>query len=237
MRLHAKCGYVVLSLALVACGGADGVEAQASGAREQVRDRLGPVTELDTATAFRLSNTFRAAATRALPAVVYISVVAEQRTVAQGQPQIPEEFRRMLPPGFSFPEADPTPQRGAGSGFIIDTQGHIITNHHVVNGASRILVRLVDGREYEARLVGSDVNTDVAVIKVEPGAGATLPVASLGSSDEARIGDWVIALGNPLGLDFTVTAGIISAKGRQLRAGNSANAASAPPLESYIQTD
>jgi len=228
---------VVLSaLLLTACGREAGLHAQATEAREQVRERLGPIAAIDTATAFRLSNTFRAAADRALPAVVYIAVVAE-RPVAQQQRQIPDELRRMLPPGFFNMPEDPGPQGGTGSGFIIDAQGHIMTNNHVVSGATRIMVRTLDGREYEARFIGGDVNTDVAIIKVEPRAGETLPVAQLGNSDETRIGDWVIALGNPLGLEFTVTAGIISAKGRQLRQAASLTGSEAPPLEAYIQTD
>jgi serine protease Do len=236
-----RAGLAWVALLLAACGGEDGLHAQAGEAREQVREKLGPIAAIDTATASRLSNTFRAAAERALPAVVHIIVVTEPRALAQrGRPapqQIPEEFRRF----FEFPaplDADPVPQSGAGSGFIIDAQGHIMTNHHVVARASRILVRLVDGREYDARLVGSDANTDVAILEVEPRRGESLPVASLGSSDETRIGDWVIALGNPLGLDFTVTAGIVSAKGRQLRRQPvSAAEGAPPPLEAYIQTD
>jgi serine protease Do len=223
-------------LLLGACDVPAGLHGQANRAREQVRDQLGPIpTEIDTAGAMRLSNTFRAAADRALPAVVYIGVTREPRPVARGQrQQIPEEFRRFLPEGML--PMEPVPQQGAGSGFILDGQGHIMTNHHVVNGSDRITVRLVDGREYDARLVGSDPATDVAIVKIEPRRGETLPVAAFGSSDEVRIGDWVLALGNPLGLNFTVTAGIVSAKGRQLRAGGGADEG-APPLEAYIQTD
>jgi serine protease Do len=228
---------------LSACRGADDVHAQAgqSGqARQQVRAQFGGPTEIDTTTAFRLSSTFRAAAERAMPSVVYIQVMSEGRPMATrgGQGQVPEEWRRFFNFPFNAPDSDPGPQLGAGSGFFIDSDGHIMTNHHVVQGATRIQVRLVDGREYEATLVGSDPNTDVAIIKVEPRRGETLPVAAIGDSDDARIGDWVIALGNPLGLEFTVTAGIVSARGRQLRRGGiNPNDGAAPPLEAYIQTD
>jgi serine protease Do len=228
---------LLLAVGLSACNTPPAVQAQSREAQEQVRQQLGPTTEIDTATAFRLSNTFRAAAERALPAVVYIQVTREPRTTAQRQSPIPEEFRRFfgLPDGMQL---DPVPQQGAGSGFIIDGDGHIMTNHHVVAGADRMLVRLVDGREYDARLVGSDANTDVAIVKIDPRAGETLPVSQLGNSDDVRIGDWVIALGNPLGLDFTVTAGIVSAKGRQLRRqAVSPTDGAAPALEAYIQTD
>ncbi|HSJ14720.1 MAG TPA: trypsin-like peptidase domain-containing protein [Longimicrobiales bacterium] len=186
----------------------------------------------DTATAFRLSSTFRAASERALPAVVFISVTAPPGRVARGNFEVPEELRPFFDQfGFTLPDSMAVPpQQGSGSGFIIDAQGHIMTNHHVVGNATRILVRLLDGREYEARLVGSDANTDVALIRIDPLPGETLPVSVLGDSDELRVGDWVLALGNPLGFDFTVTAGIVSAKGRQLVSRETA-------LEAYIQTD
>src|SRR5690606_19692359 len=97
--------------------------------------------------------------------------------------------------------------------------------------ASRLTVRLVDGREYVARVVGSDVSTDIAVIRIDAAPGETLPVAPIGNSDPLRVGDWVLALGSPLGLQFSVTAGIVSAKGRQMATG-------APDqLQAFIQTD
>ena len=221
---------------LAACRGEGDLHAQDAQARAQVREQLGPVTAVDTTTAFRLSNTFRAAADRALPAVVAIQVVSEPRMMAQGgnaPQQVPEQFRRFFEQfGFGVPdEGDLQPQQGTGSGFIIDEAGHIMTNHHVVNGATRITVRMLDGREYEAKLVGSDSSTDVAIIKIQPRRGETLPVSQLGDSDQLKVGDWVLALGNPLGFNFTVTAGIVSAKGRQLQRGNDA------ALEAYVQTD
>jgi serine protease Do len=100
-----------------------------------------------------------------------------------------------------------------GSGFIISTDGYIFTNNHVSEGASFIKVRLFDGREFEARPVGADPKTDIALIKIE--SPVDLPVLPLGDSDQIRVGDWVVAIGNPLGLASTVTAGIISARGRK----------------------
>jgi serine protease Do len=189
----------------------------------------------DTAAALALSAAFRAAAERTLPAVVYIDVEQAATIARREQMEIPEELRRLLPPGWAPREmpGDPRaqPRRGTGSGFIIDTQGHILTNTHVVADASRLTVRLQDGREYAARVVGTDISTDIAVIRIDPRPGELLPTAPLGNSDVLRVGDWVLALGSPLGLDFTVTAGIVSAMGRSTRGGMSAG------LESFIQTD
>ncbi|HUH12765.1 MAG TPA: trypsin-like peptidase domain-containing protein [Longimicrobiales bacterium] len=180
----------------------------------------------DTATAAALSRTFRSAAERALPSVVYIQTEAVRQQRGGPMPEIPEQFRRFFPPEFH--PGDPEPATGTGSGFIFRPDGHIITNAHVVGGATRITVRLLDGREYDAQVVGVDSTTDVAVIKIDPAGGPALPVAEIGDSDRLLVGDWVLALGNPLGLDFTVTAGIVSAKGRS-------------PLitavEAFIQTD
>jgi serine protease Do len=219
---------------LGACGSNDPAIAQTrQQAREEVRERLGSVpATLDTATAAALSSAFRGAAERALPAVVYVAV-EQSAQVAMGrspsQLPIPEEFRRF----FQFPDEDmpAQPQRGTGSGFIVDGKGLIVTNNHVVENATSVVVRLVDGREYDAEVVGRDPNTDVALLRIQPGQGEELPVATLGDSDQLRVGDWVLALGNPLGLDFTVTAGIVSAKGRSIASGQEL------PVQSFIQTD
>ena len=223
----------LLALA-TACAPGDRAQAQTRGAvQREVREKLGELAPLDTATAARLSNAFRAAAQRALPAVVYVGVEREAQLAARGNGrgggQIPESLRQF----FDLDPQQPLPrQEGNGSGFILDTQGHVITNHHVVEGASRVFVRLVDGREYDAELIGSDDDTDVAVVRIQPHEGEQLPVVSYGSSDQLRVGDWVLALGNPLGLDFSVTAGIVSAKSRQVPGDLSQTR-----LDAYIQTD
>jgi serine protease Do len=218
-----------------ACGRSDTAQAQTRDqTRAEVREQLGGVPgSTDTATAAALSGAFRGAAARALPAVVYVAVEQDARMAGarrdSDQLPIPEEFRRF----FQMPEGqmpDQGPQLGNGSGFIIDAQGRIITNHHVVQNASRVTVRLVDGREYTAEVLGSDANTDVAVIKINPRQGEQLPVIGFADSDALKVGDWVLALGNPLGFDFTVTAGIVSAKGRRITG-------SELPIESFIQTD
>ncbi len=117
------------------------------------------------------------------------------------------------------------PQRGEGSGFVVDPAGLILTNSHVVSGSSRIRVRLADKREMAATLVGADPNTDLALIKVKA---TSLPAVRLGDSDRLRVGDWVCAIGNPYSYDHTVTAGVVSSKGRKIF-----NAS----FDSYIQTD
>jgi len=117
-------------------------------------------------------------------------------------------------------------QDGLGTGFIIDKNGYIITNNHVVENADKIRVRLKDEREFEAKVIGRDPQTDVALIKID--AKGDLPVASLGRSADLKVGEWVVAVGSPFGLEQTVTAGIVSAKGRTIGSG---------PYDNFIQTD
>lgn len=117
-------------------------------------------------------------------------------------------------------------QRSLGSGFIIDKDGYILTNNHVVEKASSIRVTLTDGKEYEAKVVGRDPKTDIALIRIN--AKNSLPVAAIGDSDKLEVGDWVLAIGNPFGLERTVTCGIVSAKGRVIGQG---------PYDDFIQTD
>jgi S1-C subfamily serine protease len=143
------------------------------------------------------------------PAVVRIDA---ERTVTG---QVPDPLQNPLFRRFFGDEAPVPPQerveQGTGSGFILSSDGHIITNAHVVEGADTVTVTLKDGREFDGRVVGVDVVTDVAAIKIEA---ADLPTVTLGSSENLIPGQWAIAIGNPLGLDNTVTAGIISATGR-----------------------
>ncbi len=127
--------------------------------------------------------------------------------------------------GGPFPRG-PQRQRGLGSGFIIASDGIIVTNHHVVDGAEKIVVRLSDGKNFDAKVLGSDEKTDIAILKIDGVQGLTSAV--LGDSDKLEVGEWVMAIGNPFGLDSTVTTGIVSAKGRHIGAG---------PYDSFIQTD
>jgi serine protease Do len=117
-------------------------------------------------------------------------------------------------------------QRGLGSGFIIDRDGTILTNYHVVDGAQKIVVTLADGRSFDGKVLGKDQKTDIAIVKID--SHQDLPVVTLGDSDQLQVGEWVLAIGDPFGLDHTVTSGIVSAKGRQIGAG---------PYDNFIQTD
>jgi len=157
---------------------------------------------------------------KASPAVVNIRVTQfGERQQAQNEPaqrppaedeEIPEFFRRFFDdpnnPGFGQPD-----RFGAGSGFIIDPQGYVVTNHHVIADADQIIVRLADRREFEAELVGSDELSDIALLKVD---GVNLPTLKFGESAGLRAGEWVVAIGSPFNFDQSVTAGIVSAKGR-----------------------
>ena len=158
-----------------------------------------------------------------LPTVVNISTT---QTVEQGQGS--EEFEEFFREFFERRGERPRPRRqnSLGSGFIIDPSGYIVTNHHVIAEADEISVRLSDDTTLEATLVGSDEKTDLALLKVE--SPTPLPSAKWGRSEKTRIGDWVIAIGNPFGLGGTVTAGIVSARQRDINAG---------PYDDFIQTD
>jgi serine protease Do len=145
---------------------------------------------------------------RVNPSVVYIQVGQHQRMGRH--PDVPQEFQDFF---RRFQQQPDQYRQGSGTGFIVSRDGYILTNNHVVADAEQIKVKLLDNREFAARLVGRDPNTDVAVIKIDASG---LPAVTFGNSDQARVGDWVLAFGNPLGFTFTVTAGIVSAKGRQL---------------------
>jgi serine protease Do len=138
-------------------------------------------------------------------------------------PEVPDPFNGL--PGNSRGDRD-SPRRGSGSGFIIDADGSILTNNHVIDGADRIIVKLSDGRTLRAKVIGSDPDTDIALIKVDGEMG--LPVAPVGDSSALRMGEWVCAIGNPLGYEHTVTVGVVSYLGRKLFDLS---------LDNYIQTD
>lgn len=181
-----------------------------------------------------LSAAFRNVATAMRPSVVSISSVQRVRpssSMRRGMPGLPEEFRGLVPDDFfdRFHEfrnpQDGFERQGLGSGVIVSSDGYIVTNNHVVREADEINVTLSDKRTVEAEVVGSDARTDLAVLKID--ADDLLP-APLGDSEAAEVGEWVLAIGSPFGLRQTVTAGIISAKGRQMEITD---------YEDFIQTD
>lgn len=170
------------------------------------------------------------AAEKSIHAVVYIKVTQMGKThkVTYRDP-FAEFFGDFFGQGGRMPqqqrEYKEPDRRGAGSGVIISKDGYIVTNNHVVAGADEILVKLNDNREFSGRIIGLDASTDLALIKIE---GKDLPTLPIGNSDELKIGQWVLAVGNPFNLTSTVTAGIVSAKARSLGANG---------IESFIQTD
>jgi serine protease Do len=161
------------------------------------------------------------------PAVVTIEVskkASVQPMGFNGDPRAQEFFQRFFGmPGMGQQEAPPV--QGAGSGFIIDVEGYIVTNNHVIDGADEVSVRVLDGREFNATVVGSDDKTDLALLKIEADE---LQSVAFGDSDQMRVGDWVVAIGNPFGLGGTTTAGIVSARGRDIQSG---------PYDDYLQID
>ena len=162
------------------------------------------------------------------PAVVNIDT---ETTVSVGgfdSRNMPKDFRDFFERFFGDQMPDNQPkqrQQATGSGFLISEDGYIVTNNHVVDNAEKITVRTLDKKVYTAKVVGQDPKTDVALIKVDVEG---MPFAKLGDSDQLKVGEWVLAIGNPFGLDHTVTAGIVSAKGRVIGAG---------PYDDFIQTD
>lgn len=165
-----------------------------------------------TETLRQTGNAFSAIAEKALPAVVYIDVESTVEVPNRRYRHPFEEFFGRGYRDYDEPETREYQQRGQGSGFIISKDGYILTNNHVVNDADTITVTLGDGREFEAKLIGADPKTEVALIKIEDGE--DLPVLPLGDSEALKVGEWVLAAGNPFGLSQTITAGIVSAKGR-----------------------
>ena len=163
------------------------------------------------------------------PAVVNIST---SKTIKQHRPEMPGfgPQRDLFDDFFErFFREQPQRERktsSLGSGFIINSDGHILTNDHVVNGADEIEIKMSDGRSFPAKIIGSDSKLDLALLKIE--VKTDLPVANLGDSESLQVGEWVMAIGNPFGLEQTVTAGIVSAMGRVIGAG---------PYDDFIQTD
>ena len=202
-----------------------------------------PVTPTVAPTPVALSQStpgsFSELAARLSPTVVNVKVVKVEKVASFPsfpQEEMPEgpfkeffdKFFHDMPNGMPILPQNPRMPRiqGAGSGVIISKDGYVLTNNHVVEGAKEITITLADHKEYKARIVGRDPKTDLAVLKIE--AHESFPAAALGDSDNIKVGDWVVAIGNPFGLNNTVTSGIVSAKGRVIGAG---------PYDNFIQTD
>jgi serine protease Do len=196
----------------------------AAAARQQLAETAGRVDALSAA--------FRTVAQAMRPSVVSVSTVqrVQPRSPGRSRPEIPEEFRRFFdddlfgPFEFRVPE-EGLQREGLGSGVIISSDGYILTNNHVVTGADEVSVTLSDRRTVTAEVIGTDAKTDLAVLKIDSEG---LVPAPIGDSDATEVGDWVLAMGSPFGLDQTVTAGIISAKARQMGIAD---------YEDFIQTD
>lgn len=169
-------------------------------------------------------------AERVSPAVVNISTTKRVKVPDSlrdfGSP-MDEFFGKDFWERFFGPQPRERKERSLGSGFIVSKEGYILTNSHVTEGADKIVVRLADGKTHEAEVIGRDAKTDLALLKAKSWSSLPEPL-KLGDSDALRVGDWVMAIGNPFGLDHTVTAGIVSAKGRVIGAG---------PYDDFIQTD
>ena len=174
---------------------------------------------------------FTKAAENTVHGVVHImaTTTVKAQYVDRGERQYVDPFEFFF--GFGgggFQRPDPQPRVGSGSGVIISTDGYIITNNHVIEGADQLEVTLNDNRKFDAKLVGTDPQTDIALIKIEA---KDLPTIPFGDSEKLKVGEWVLAVGNPFNLTSTVTAGIVSAKGRGMTIGDETK------IESFIQTD
>ena len=181
---------------------------------------LGALLGVTPAAAADRLPSFADVLARAEPAVVNISTVGRAGEEGQGPPESMQDFLHR------FLGEPPAVSRSLGSGFVISADGDVVTNNHVVKGADKIRVRMATEEEFDAKLVGSDDKTDIALVHIK--APHPLPTLPLGDSENLKVGDWVLAIGNPFGLTQTATAGIVSAKGRFLGAG---------PYDDFIQTD
>jgi len=218
MQWNLSRGVLVASIAAVAFAGClqeSGIKSSHAGSTAAVV--AGATAAPNAPTGVTLPN-FASLVEQVGPAVVNISVSAVQKggpDVAMDDPfyDFIRRFQglpQQVQPRGNRPDRI---QRGVGSGFIVSADGYVMTNHHVVDGADEVVVKLTDKREFKAKVIGSDERTDVALLKIDASG---LPFLKIGDPEKARVGEWVIAVGSPLGLDNTVTAGIISAKARRL---------------------
>jgi serine protease Do len=229
IRKYFRLGYVfvimtaVLTLGLTQCrSNADNSTIRAVSQSEGVTP-----AEVNTS-AFNLRNAIAQVARENIPAVVHIDVVQRREISNPLTPFGNDPFFHFFFNGPQLPRKFKQELKGLGTGMVIDGQGHILTNNHVVGGATEISVLLADGKSFPARLVGTDPKTDLAVIQIS--ADEKLPAVTFGDSDQMAVGDWVVAIGHPRGLDQTVTQGIISAKHRR-------GVLDPSTYQDYLQTD
>src|SRR5271154_290253 len=193
----------------------------------------GTVMTGTAASAAPAPDSFAPLVNKVKPAVVNIATT--QLQTGSNEEELPQA--PMFPPGSPFgelvrnlrpvnPQGHPQKLRALGSGFIVDPAGYVVTNNHVIGNATDISVTMQDGTILKGKLIGHDEKTDLALVKVN--ADHPLPFVTFGNSDQAQVGDWVVAVGNPFGLGGTVTAGIISARGRDIHSG---------PYDDYLQLD
>ena len=208
---------------------APGAGKPGAGAEKRQPASKPPTQKIDARAVLQaMEEAFSAVADRVTPAVVNVSTIGKRPTLGGGED--PERFREYFGEEFYeryFKRRPRDEARSSGSGVIVDRSGYILTNNHVIENAQDITVRLSDSRKLTATLVGRDPKTDLAVLKVD--AAGPLPAAEIGDSERLRVGQWVIAIGNPFGLDRTVTVGIVSATAR--------NRVGVTTYENFIQTD
>ena len=235
-----RIGAAVLALAMIAGLGAYHF-LQPIGARAAANSNTAPLDDSKVETLLSLDKAMETVAARVTPAIVNVAVTAkvDQKKMMQqnGMPEgLPDDMQQFFERQFGFggnggrgqmTPSQPQFQHGIGSGVIISPDGYIITNNHVVEGATDVKVTLSDRRMFPAKVIGTDPLTDLAVIKIE--VDHSLPTAKVGNSESMQVGDWVLAIGSPFGLQATVTAGIVSAKGRNIVPNRQ--------FQSFIQTD
>jgi serine protease Do len=235
-RRATTCGLAILTVFLQDdCGRRAGGLAHATAAAQPTSAAVTPMTPVPEA-ARVLSDAFARAAAAIRTSVVRVDVELDGATMAaDGRAQTPPDVPDLLRHFFQFGGDVPVPRavRGTGSGFIIDSSGHVVTNAHVVDRPTKVTITLADGRKLPGKVVGRDSMTDVAVVQMEHPP-SNLRLARLGDAEKLRIGEWVIAVGSPLGMDQTVTAGIVSGLGKT---GPGFRFTSGQRVRRYIQTD
>ena len=232
-RKYYHAGYLFAIVAVVATMGVSQCQSLADSGRKADSGQKEVLHQVQApAPAVSPQNNLRTAIARVarqnIPAVVHIDVTQRREISNPMLPYNNDPFFRFFFNGPSVPRKFKQELKGLGTGMLIDNQGHILTNNHVVAGATELKVLLVDGNSYAAKVVGTDPKTDLAVISIQPDK--TLPTVAFGDSDQMEVGDWVVAIGHPRGLDQTVTQGIISAKHRR-------GVMDPSSYQDYLQTD